>query len=86
MDPPRPHPDLPLEIANDLLEIGLVKARRQQVIAEPFPVKAQAHALAGQVAVEGVGVLDPLDLADRSQSAPFLARAPRVLAVLGSVL
>jgi hypothetical protein len=43
--------DLPLKIADDPLEIGLVEAGLEEFIPEPFPVKAQAHALAGQPAV-----------------------------------
>jgi hypothetical protein len=38
--------DLPLEIADDPLEIGLVEASMEELIPEPFPVKAQAHTLA----------------------------------------
>ena len=53
--------DLPLEIADDPLEIGLVEAGLEELIPEPFPIKAQAHALAGQPAVQRVSLLNALD-------------------------
>jgi hypothetical protein len=43
--------DLALKIADDPLEIRLVKARLEQFIPESFPIKTQAHALAGQPAI-----------------------------------
>jgi hypothetical protein len=53
--------DLALEIADDPLEIGLVEAGLEKFIPEPFAVKAQAHALAGQPAVQRVSLLNALD-------------------------
>ena len=53
--------DLPLEIADNLLEIGLVEARVEELIPEPFPIETQAHALARQAAIERVSLLDTLD-------------------------
>jgi len=44
-------PDFPLEIADDFLEIGFIEAGVEEFIPEPFPIKVQAHALAGQPAV-----------------------------------
>src|SRR5690606_12294718 len=43
------------------LEIGFVEARVEELIPEAFPVKAQAHALAGEAAVARVSLLDALD-------------------------
>jgi hypothetical protein len=40
--------DFALEIAKDPLEIGFVEVSVEELIPEPFPAKAQAHALAGQ--------------------------------------
>lgn len=53
--------DLALEIANDSLEIVLVEARMEELIPEPFPIKTQAQALAGQTAIQRVSLLDALD-------------------------
>jgi hypothetical protein len=33
----------------------------EELIKEPFPIKAQAHALAGQAAIQRVSLLDTLD-------------------------
>ena len=44
-------PDLPLEIADDPLEVGFGEAGVEELKPEPFPVKAQAHALAGEPAI-----------------------------------
>jgi hypothetical protein len=43
--------DLPLEVANDSLHVVLVEAGLEELIPEPFPIKAQAQALAGQAAI-----------------------------------
>jgi len=60
-DIPAAFADLALQVTNDFLEIGLVKARLEELIPEPLPVKAQAHALAGQAAIQRVSLLDTLD-------------------------
>jgi hypothetical protein len=46
-DIPAAFADLALQVMHDFLEIDLVKARPEELIPESFPVKAQAHALAG---------------------------------------
>lgn len=56
-----PGSDLALEVSKDSLEIAFVKAGVEEFVPEAFPVKAQAHALAGQAAVERVSLLDALD-------------------------
>ena len=43
--------DFALEIADDALKIRLVEARVEELIPEPFSIKAQAHALAGEPAI-----------------------------------
>ena len=50
--------DLTLEIGNDGAEILERVAETQEFIPHPFPVKAQAQALAGQLAIELVGLAD----------------------------
>jgi hypothetical protein len=44
-------PDLPLEITDEPLEIGFVEPGMEELIPEPFPIKAQAHALPSQAAI-----------------------------------
>ena len=51
--------DFPLEVADDPLEVGLVEAGVEEVIPKPFPIKAQAHVLAGQAAIQPVSLLNP---------------------------
>jgi hypothetical protein len=53
--------DLALEIANDPLEIRFVKAGVEEFVPEALAIKAQAHALAREPAIERVSLLDPLD-------------------------
>jgi len=53
--------DLALEVANDSLQIVLIEAGVKEFVPKSFPVKAQAHALAGQTAIQRVSLLDTLD-------------------------
>ncbi len=59
-DVPAAFADFPLEIADHSLQVGFVEARVEELIPEAFAVKAQAHALAGEAAVERVRLLDAL--------------------------
>ena len=60
-DIPASLPNLPLEVTDDFLEIGFGEAGVEELIPEPFPIKAQAHALAGEAAVERVSLWNTLD-------------------------
>ncbi len=60
-DVPASLADLALEIADDLLEVRLAKARVKEFIPKPFSIITQTHALAGQTAVERVSLLDTRD-------------------------
>ena len=53
--------DLALEVANDSMQIVLLEAGMEEFVPKSFPVKAQAHALAGQTAIQRVSLLDTLD-------------------------
>ena len=53
-----PSPDLTLKIGDDGAQILEGVAQAQQFIPHPFPVKGQAQALAGQLAIELVGLAD----------------------------
>jgi len=53
--------DLALEVANESLKIVLIEAGVKEFVPKSFPVKAQAHALAGQTAIQRVSLLDTLD-------------------------
>src|SRR5216684_3178947 len=52
--------DFPLEIADNSLEIGFVEPGVEELIPEPLPIKAQAQALASELAVQRVSLWDPL--------------------------
>lgn len=51
--------DLPLEVANDSLQVLLTEARMEEFVPESFPIKAQAHPLASQTAIQRVSPLNP---------------------------
>jgi len=50
--------DFPLKVEDDGAQILERVAQAQEFIPHPFPVKAQAQALAGQLAIELVGLAD----------------------------
>jgi hypothetical protein len=50
--------DLPLKIEDDGAQILEGVAQPQQFIPHPFPVKGQAHVLAGELAIELMGLVD----------------------------
>ena len=48
--------DFPLHIVNDFLELGFTEARLEELKPEPLPIESQAHALAGQTAIQRVSL------------------------------
>jgi hypothetical protein len=54
--------DFPLKVADDSLETGFVEVHLlEEFVPKAFPVKAQAHTLAGEAAVQRASLLDALD-------------------------
>jgi hypothetical protein len=51
-------PDFALKIADDATEVVEVKARAPPIKPKVFPIEAQAHALAGELAIESVSLGD----------------------------
>ena len=59
-DIPAALPDFTLEVADDPLDIALVESRLEKLVPQALPIKAQAQALACQLAVPPSMGTDPL--------------------------